>query len=85
MIVYGERVFSNGKAILLIEDDHLELIFVSDQGEMRGFHSDIPFDPDDAHFRDLMAFSSADTFDADRLAGWKPGNRHFHIFRPLNE
>lgn len=81
MITYATRKFSSGKAILLMEDDHLELIFIGNDNTICGFHAEAPFDlaGDDEYFRRLMAFSAAETFNPGQMQDWRIGNRYFCI------
>jgi hypothetical protein len=87
LITYATRKFSNGKAILLIEDDHLELIFIGNDNTVYGFNAEAPVDlaGGDEYFRRLMAFSAAETFDPKQMQGWRAGNRYFDIYPTSGE
>jgi hypothetical protein len=87
VITYATRKFSNGKAILLMMDDHLELLFVDNDNTISGFHAEAPFDlaGDDEYFRRLMAFSTAETFDPGLMRGWRTGNHYFAIYQLAGE
>jgi hypothetical protein len=80
MTTYLEREYRNGKAVIRVEGNYVEFVFVDHHGEVCELHCNLS---DEVYQAQLSAFLAAadenDEFHPSELAGWEPGTEHFNI------